>query len=75
VWGVGPVKAKQLYDAGIRSIEDLRKKQHLLTDMQKIGLKYHEDFSEKIPRDEVTQLLERLKKTAVKIIPNGEKLL
>jgi len=53
VWGVGPAKAKDLYAAGIRSIEDLRKKQHLLTEMQKIGLKYHEDFIEKIPREEV----------------------
>jgi len=43
--------------------------------MQKIGLKYYEDFIEKIPRDEVTQLLDRLKKTAYKVIPNGEKVL
>lgn len=47
----------------------------MLTDMQKIGLKYFEDFVEKIPREEVAQLLERLKKTAYKVIPNGEKVL
>jgi len=47
----------------------------MLTDMQKIGLKYFEDFSEKIPREEVAELLERLKKTAYKIVPDGEKAL
>lgn len=26
IWGVGPVAAHKLYDAGFRSIEDLRKK-------------------------------------------------
>lgn len=32
--------------------------------MQKIGLKYYEDLSERMPREEVTELLERVKKTA-----------
>lgn len=75
VWGVGPAKAKELYAKGIRTIADLRKKQDLITDMQKIGLKYHEDFIERIPREEIALLLERFRKTANKIIPNGEKLL
>lgn len=58
VWGIGPVAAGKLYQKGLRTIEDLRKKQdEVLTDMQKIGLKYYEDFKEKIPRDEVTSLL------------------
>ncbi len=69
------MKAKELYAKGIRTIEDLRKKQELLTDMQKIGLKYHEDFIERIPREEVALLLERFRKTAYKIIPNGDKIL
>lgn len=43
--------------------------------MQRIGLKYYDDFNEKIPREEVTKLLERIKKSAYKIIPNGEKVL
>ncbi|CDW74543.1 helix-hairpin-helix motif family protein [Stylonychia lemnae] len=73
VWGIGPKNAQKLYDKKIRTIEDLRKNQHLLTDMQKIGLKYHEDFIEKIPRKEVEQLLERVKQTAFKIFQDGEK--
>ena len=56
VWGVGPVKAKALYEQGMRSINDLRKNQHLLTNQQKIGLKYYEDLLKKIPRDDITTL-------------------
>ena len=41
----------------MRTIDDLRKNQKLLLDLQKIGLKYYEDFAARIPRDEVTELL------------------
>lgn len=61
VWGIGPSNAQKFYDKKIRTIEDLRKNQIMLTEMQRIGLKYYEDFAERIPRDEVTQLLERVK--------------
>ncbi len=44
IWGVGPVAAQKLYESGIRSVEDLQKKQDLLTNAQKIGLKYYKDF-------------------------------
>ena len=44
IWGVGPVAAQKLYSAGIRTIEDVQKKTDLLTNHQKIGLKYYEDF-------------------------------
>eukprot|EP00347_Sterkiella_histriomuscorum_P009071 403342628 len=75
VWGVGPKLAQKLYKQGIRSIEDLRQNQHLLTEMQKIGLKYYEDIKQRIPRHEVTQMLELIRQTAFGLIPNGEKLL
>lgn len=55
VWGVGPAAAQKIYSSGVRSIEQLRKKQEsLLNDRQIIGLKYYEDFLKKIPRDEAT---------------------
>lgn len=55
VWGVGPAAASKIYSSGVRSIEQLRKKQEsLLNDRQIIGLKYYEDFLKKIPRDEAT---------------------
>jgi 5'-3' exonuclease len=46
VWGLGPKGALKLYQRGIHSIEELRERQdELLTDIQKIGLKYYEDFN------------------------------
>lgn len=57
IWGVGPVKAKNLYEKhGIESIASLRKRQDLLTTQQKIGLKYYEDLQKKIPRKLITAI-------------------
>lgn len=58
IYGVGRVKAKKLVkDMGIKTIEELRKKVEedadLLNTNQKIGLKYYEDFLERIPREEM----------------------
>ena len=50
IWGIGPSKAQELYNSGIKSIEQLRKRTDLLTKNQKLGLKYHEQFETKIPR-------------------------
>ena len=43
--------------------------------MQKIGLKYYEDFKERIPREEVEQLLARAQKTCYSMVKGGEKVL
>jgi len=60
VYLVGPVKAKSLIAAGIKTIPDLRealaKDPTLLNDKQKIGLQYYEDILERIPRTEMVQL-------------------
>lgn len=57
VHGIGPVKAKELLDAGIRSIADLRdafaKDPKLLNDTQKLGLKFYEAGIQRIPRKEM----------------------
>jgi len=50
IWGVGPVKANELYNKGITSWSDLDKNLHLLTDQQKIGYRYYDDLIKKIPR-------------------------
>ena len=55
VHGVGPVKAKELVAAGIQSIENLRGRQDLLNDVQRMGLKYYEAIQERIPRQEMVQ--------------------
>ena len=53
VHGIGPVKAKQLIESGIESIEDLRKNMDKLNRVQVIGLKYVDDVVQRIPRTEM----------------------
>ncbi len=57
IYGVGPVKARQFIDKGIRSINDMRalvaKDPGALTAAQKLGLKYYYDGLERIPRAEI----------------------
>ena len=56
IYGIGPVKAKQLVDAGIKSIDDLYIRQdELLNDIQKVGLKYNKQIQERIPRSEIEE--------------------
>lgn len=62
VTGIGPAKAKQLVDAGIKTIEDLRRHEAKLNSHQLIGLKYFEDFEKTIPRHEIEQIEEIIKK-------------
>lgn len=48
VWGIGAAKAKEMYQRGVRTIDDLKKEVEahpdILTKNQKIGLKYVEDL-------------------------------
>jgi DNA polymerase/3'-5' exonuclease PolX len=59
VYGIGPAKATDLIQQGIRSVQALREavlaKPSLLNDKQKIGLQYYEDLLERIPREEMTR--------------------
>lgn len=66
VHGIGAVKAKNLIEktAKITSIADLREKSladpKLLNKQQKIGLKYYEEFIERIPRAEMRKHEKRI---------------
>ncbi|XP_032457622.1 DNA polymerase beta isoform X5 [Nasonia vitripennis] len=64
VSGIGPAKAKELVDAGIKSIEDLKKHLDKLNHHQQIGLKHLEDFEKKIPRAEIQVIEKRIKEAA-----------
>ena len=57
IYGIGPIKAKELVEKkGIKTIEELRERQEeVLNVVQKIGLKYYEDIQERIPRSEIDQ--------------------
>lgn len=55
VYGIGPIKAKDLVEQGITSVQHLRENQQLLNDIQRVGLKYYEDILERIPRSEIEE--------------------
>ena len=54
---IGPAAAIKFYDSGITNIPALRaayeKDNNILNDKQVLGLKYHEDLLERIPKDEM----------------------
>lgn len=64
IWGVGPVKAQELYDLGYTTLDELRENEHILTTNQKIGLKYYDDFLKPIPRDYI-YIFELMLKTVI----------
>lgn len=62
VYGIGPKKAKDLVEQGITSIAQLRENQHLLNDVQRVGLQYYEDILKRIPRSEIEEYKEIFEK-------------
>jgi DNA ligase (NAD+) len=66
IYGVGPKKAEELVNAGIKSISQLRENEQLLNDVQKIGLQYYEDILERIPREEIEEYKSIFEKTLSK---------
>ena len=67
VYGIGPKKAKELVDNGITTIAELRANQHLLNDIQKVGLHYYEDILKRIPRSEIEQYKNYFEKALPKV--------
>jgi DNA ligase (NAD+) len=64
VYGIGPKKAQELIDIGIKTIDELRLKQdELLNDKQKVGLKYYEEIQQRIPRSEIIEFEQLFKTT------------
>lgn len=72
IYGVGPVKAKDLYEKnGFTSIEELKiSGDKYLNEKQKIGLKYYEDINERIPRKEMIKHQKYISKIVNKINSN-----
>lgn len=75
VWGVGPVKAGRLITQGIKCVKDLRaavrKDPTVLDRQQTIGLVRYEDLLERIPRAEVVQIEEYVRRRVNEIAPDG----
>lgn len=95
VSGIGPAKAKELYDSGVTGIDILLKNQDKLNHHQKLGLKYIigilplrlsltsflydfnlsrylNDFEQKIPRSEIAEVEQIIKKTLHDLDPKYE---
>ena len=53
VWGVGPSTAQKLAARGFRTLADLERPDVHLSTAQRIGLRHHAAFQERIPREEV----------------------
>ncbi|CAM9648921.1 unnamed protein product [Ectocarpus sp. 8 AP-2014] len=69
---VGAVKAQQLYDKGMRSIEDLRTRgRHLLTEQMRVCLNRHEDIKQRMPRSEAAEIEAAVTKVAQSICPGA----
>ena len=66
IYGIGPTMAKKLYNGGIKNINDLRRKvkkqEIILTNAQKVSLKYYNNLKTRIPYDEITKITNQLKK-------------
>ena len=62
IYGVGVKIAEQWYGEGYRSLQDLRKKYPEMTPAQQLGYKYYEDLQKTIPRSEIDDVNEILKK-------------
>lgn len=62
IWGVGPVKARVLYDAGARTIADVCDQfANLLNDKQRIGLRYFDDFQKRVSRQLVDGVVQKIR--------------
>jgi DNA polymerase/3'-5' exonuclease PolX len=73
VHGIGPTKLQSLSkEHGITTIAQLRKNQHLLNDKQKLGLKYVKSTMQRIPRKEMIQHNNYIKKNIRSKYPNLE---
>ena len=71
IFGIGPVRAQELYEKnGIESIDDLKRQPELLNEKQKIGLVYYADFERRIPRVEMEKHETYIKNIVNKIHPN-----
>ena len=75
IYKIGDKKANELVDSGFTSIQGLRDCddiENYLTKAQILGLKYYEDFKQKIPREEIIQHEKILKNSLTKIDSSAE---
>lgn len=69
IWGAGAKTAQLWYQQGFRTLEDISTKAHL-NHNQKIGLKYYNDFLDRMPREEAGSI-EKMVGDAARAIDPG----
>ncbi|KAG8899741.1 hypothetical protein FRC00_000999 [Tulasnella sp. 408] len=63
IYGVGPKTAYDWYTKGVRSLDDVWAGRGGITlnENQRIGLKYYDDLQTRMPREEASQIYEKIK--------------
>ncbi|KAK2626562.1 hypothetical protein QTJ16_003737 [Diplocarpon rosae] len=74
IYGCGPGQADKWIRAGCKTLDDLRALPNLHKN-QKIGIEHYDDFTTRIPRDEVTALGDIVKKASREIDPLVEAII
>ncbi|KIV79443.1 hypothetical protein PV11_07005 [Exophiala sideris] len=69
IYGVGCQTAMTFLAQGLRTLEDIRQKAQL-NPSQRVGLDHYDDFQQRIPRDEVTQHADVVRR-ALKAVDKG----
>ncbi len=72
IWGVGATTAREFYfDRGWRDLDDIVEHGwHTLQRVQQIGVKYYEEFLERIPRSEVESIAAKIVEHARRVTDN-----
>lgn len=68
VWGAAESTANKWWSEGCRSLDDVRSKASGLTIIQQMGLRYYDDFMQRIPRDEVAEAVGIIKEATVQAL-------
>lgn len=75
ILGIGSKFAEELVNMNIKSVAELREKYRMkkvkLTKMQEIGLKYYETLHEPIPHKEITEYINKLRKSVQQLDKNA----
>ncbi|KAF3289504.1 hypothetical protein TWF970_003280 [Orbilia oligospora] len=71
VWGAGAHSAQSFYKQGFRDLDDLVEHHwKKLTRVQQIGVKFYDEFQDKIPRDEVISIRDAIQNHARQLLPD-----
>ena len=73
IHGIGPKKAQELIEKGILTIQDLKESDIKLNDIQKLGLEYYDEISQRIPREEIQKFEIMFKNVFEKYAPTKSK--